>query len=140
MNTFQISNIVRQHSPEFLGVLPGNHLYNLKNNGFVIVNTDECYKTGRHWVALYLNDFTCEFFDSLGQSPTHYHNSWHKFLFEKSGEYIFNDRRIQKLNSDDCGKYCIIYVILRSRGLEFKTIIEMIQNIDLNSFLINLII
>jgi Ulp1 family protease len=139
MNSYEITNILSKHCPSFGGVFPSNKLSNIANNSLVILNTDPEDKVGSHWVALYVNKDTSEFFDSLGNSPRSYHKYWHTFLMKNSKKYIFNDLRLQNFNSSDCGKFCIFYVVLRSSGIEFKSIIKMLQNVDLDRFLNNLI-
>ena len=139
MNTSEITNILLRHYPEFGGVYPANHYHLIKNNSIAILNTDESNRGGRHWVAVIVNNQTCEFFDSLGVPPENYHSYWHKFLIKKSGKYVYNDSALQNLKSADCGKFCIFYTILRSQGIEFSSILRLVKNVDLDSFIYSLI-
>ena len=139
MNTLEINNILRKPSPGFSGVYPAYSLSLIKGNSFAILNTQEANKSGAHWIAIFYNDQKCEFFDSLGRNPKFYHSYWHDFLINKSGEYLFNDERLQNEKSDDCGKFCIFYVVLRSHGIQFSSIISLLKRVDLDSFVTYLI-
>jgi len=138
MNTSEITNILRRHYPEFGGVYPANHIHLIKDNTIAILNTDEANSAGTHWVAVFVNNHTCEFFDSLGENPENYHSYWHKFLIKKCGRYVYNDIALQNLKSDDCGKFCIFYTILRSQGIEFSSIVRLLKNVNLDSFIYSL--
>lgn len=138
MNTNQILNLVTKHSDNFGGVFPADGLNFLKNDRLYILNTDPSQKKGQHWVAMYVNNDLCEFFDSFGKPPIYYHQYWHEYLIAKSKKYIYNKSKLQKYSSEDCGKFCIFYVVLRSKGIHFENIIELVGKTDLNSFLASL--
>lgn len=138
MNTIQILDIVLKNSEHFGGVFPADSINILKNDKLYILNTDPHQKEGQHWVALYMNENLCEFFDSFGKPPGYYHKYWHDCLLAKSKKYIYNRSILQNPSSGDCGKFCIFYVVLRSKGICFKTILELINKTNLNSFLLSL--
>lgn len=138
MNTHQILNIINKHVNNFGGVFPADRISNIDDNKLYIFNTDPHQKKGEHWVAMYVNNDLCEFFDSFGKSPNYYHKFWHDYLLKKSKKYIYNKSKLQNPSTEDCGKFCIFYVVLRSKGINFETILELVGKTDLNSFLVGL--
>ena len=135
MNSLDIVNILNSYCINFGGVYAANKLNIIKTPSFNILNTDEFGKKGKHWIAMYINTDTCEFFDSLGKTPKYYHKYWHDFLIEKAGKYYYNNEQLQHSNSDLCGKYCIYYIIMRSQGVSFETVIEMLYSVDIEKFI-----
>lgn len=139
MNSIEISNILEKHCSNFSGVFPANSLSSIKKNSFAILNSEEIGEDGAHWTAVYINDTCSEFFDSFGKTPEFYHKYWQKLLLKHSSAYLYNDERIQKYNTANCAKFCIFYVFFRSKGMSYKTLMDLIPYIDLDTFLNSLI-
>ena len=139
MNSLEITRILRTYCPEFGGVFAANEMSQLVSPSFSILNTDEVGYGGKHWIAMYINDERCEFFDSFGNAPIFYHNYWHDFLLNKTGSYYCSDVRLQKPGTDTCGKFCIYYVIMRRNGISFQNIIRLLSEIDIDSFVTELV-
>ena len=55
-----------QNEPRFNGVFSRDNLPNSIKNRAYVINLDEYHDIGTHWVALYLNNKTITYFDSLG--------------------------------------------------------------------------
>ena len=55
-----------QNEPRFNRVFSRDNLPNSIKNGAYIINLDEYYDIGTHWVALYVNNKTIIYFDSFG--------------------------------------------------------------------------
>jgi hypothetical protein len=90
----------------------------IKTSAYVI-NTDEHYKQGQHWVAIfYTKKRTCEFFDSFGMGPEFY--GLDKFISKTSNSCITNNIALQSFISEYCGYYCILFILLRSRNISFN--------------------
>ena len=88
-----------------------------------VVNTDRCGNPGRHWTAFHFpRRGPAEFFDSLGNPPEHYHRRFKDVLMANGPRYLYLKNRLQALDSDACGQYCIYYVQQRSRGRTMKDI------------------
>ena len=111
MNTVQIREALKQDpitSKKFCGVFPSDKLPQTVDRypcGFV-ANTDPSSEPGTHWVAFYFpSEQKGEFFDSYGQPPEQYRDSFGDFL--EPYEWQFNTRRLQSAWSDVCGQYCI---------------------------------
>ena len=82
MNTQQIKRALErnpQTEKKFCGVFPADQLLKSLSTfpcGFV-ANTDPSTKPGTHWVVFYFPTYnTGEFFDSYGQTPKHYNESF----------------------------------------------------------------
>ena len=104
-------------------VLPLNHFLEttFSEPSLVIFNYDDCYQTGSHWVAVLINDTDVEYFDSYAIPP--FHHSLTQKISRPSLNKIFkcNSYTFQGLSSV-CGQYCLIYLLLRSRGYQMKSI------------------
>ena len=134
MNTFQINHALKQDpitNRKFCGVLPSDKLpkaIDKKPCGF-IANTDPSREPGPHWEAFYFpSEKEGEFFDSYGQPPEHYGNSFGDFLNNHSYEWKFNSRKLQSNWSDVCGQYCIYYLSHRARGHSMNKIVQLFSN------------
>ena len=55
-----------QNEPRFNGVFSRDNLPNTIKNGASVINLDEYYDIGTHWVALYVNNKIVTYFDSFG--------------------------------------------------------------------------
>ena len=54
-----------QNEPRFNGDYSRDNLTKIKNGAYVI-NLDEFYDIGSHWIALYVNNNNATYFDSFG--------------------------------------------------------------------------
>lgn len=84
-----------------------------KRPRFYVVNTDSCGKPGKHWVVFYFSETICEFYDSLGCTPQYYHTRFKNILLANGSQYRYMTDRIQALDSDVCGQYCIYFIMQR---------------------------
>ena len=101
----------------------------IKNSAFVI-NTDEHYKEGQHWIAIfYTKNRKCEFFDSFGMGPKFY--GLDNFLRKTSYSCYTNKSAIQSIISEYCGIYCVLFILFRSRDISFE---KFLNYFDVNSF------
>ena len=134
MNTFELEHILQRNvSPReiFLGVfaldgLPTRTELRQKNRWFLVCNCCPSTKRGHHWVAVFYNHGSIEFFDSFALSPWAYDVRMTTFLHDTSGarEILFNDVRLQEFDSDACGHYCILFGVARSGGDTFQNIVK----------------
>lgn len=154
LSTVDINKVMYQyqhHYPDyyFMGAVPIDfddlpylnikslNFGNLQNRGKVrigiIFNLDEHYKSGSHWVAMYvdLNRNEIYYFDSYGTMPNkriirlirrvrNYLTQRHK---KKPTIYV-NIIRHQYKNSE-CGVYCINFILRLLKGESYEKIIEM---------------
>ena len=55
-----------QNEPRFNGVYSRDNLPKAIKNGGYVINLDEYFDIGTHWVSLYANNKTVTYFDSFG--------------------------------------------------------------------------
>ena len=130
MNAYEITTLIADHCKNFKGVYAANEIFHIKPPAFIIVNSDEKGSSGKHWIAMYINNEMCEFFDSFGREPTYYHKYWENNFKRFSKNYMYNKVILQDPQSNNCGKFCIYYCVLRSRGVTFESIVDKKINLD----------
>lgn len=128
----------KNSSIDFLGVFPSDGIPKLENllyhspsskilnpiysysssynfaNG-CILNTDPSSQPGEHWVAFFFQASSplspmFEFFDSYGNPPSYYS---FPFLKQMLDQMYYNTEKLQSINSNVCGQYCILYLYYR---------------------------
>ena len=132
MNSLEIEKVLadnKWNTFKFLGcfaadVLPTN--LNNKTPVCFIANVDQSSENGSHWVAFCIPKIDhLEYFCPLGISFYH----WPIFVnyirnimnFES---IVMNRKRIQSINSNLCGVFCIEFLVKRDKGLSFALIIN----------------
>lgn len=133
MNGIQIATILERDpytTNSFGGVYAKDLFASIKSlkNKLFVVNTDNSNYPGSHWVAFNFSSASCEFFDSYGQSPIIY--GLHK-IFQRY-KVTYSNKPIQGFNSSVCGQYCILFLLLRSRGYSYSNIISWFTNDNTN--------
>ena len=139
MNTFELEHILQRNiSPReiFLGVfaldgLPTRTELRQRNRWFLVCNCCPSTKRGHHWVAVFYNHGSIEFFDSFALSPWAYDVRMTTFLHytSRAREILYNDVRLQEIDSDACGHYCILFGVVRSRGDTFQKIVKELSSL-----------
>ena len=136
-----------QNEPRFSGVfsrdnLPKRSSTNKIKNGAYVINLDEYYDIGTHWVALYVNNKAVTYFDSFGVE--HIPKEIMKFIGNKN--IITNIFRIQAYNSVMYGYFCIGFIHFMFNGNSLADFTNLFSpndfkksnDIILNYFLTNL--
>ena len=105
--------------------------------GFYIVNSDEHYKKGTHWMALTMeNDNSATFFDSYGKSPRYYSKDILRFL-ELQENISYQTKTLQNMFSSVCGQHCMFYLLQRARGLSYKNVLKLYcDDVDKNDTMV----
>ena len=106
----------------FEGVFPSDCIPNFCDSKMALVaNFDERSRPGSHWIAMYIENGHCEYFDSYGRPPNigHFIN----FIKRNSKTYSFNKDDLQALDSDVCGYYSIWFLSERARGKSMNQIV-----------------
>ena len=125
LNTRQISEILRTDyftRKIFHGVFARNMLPKKINYpSCLVVNTDNSKGPGEHWIAFFYekNGF-CEFFDPYGLDPKFY--GFLSYIRRTSKGFGWNKIQYQPVDSRACGYYCLLYLFIRSRNLNFGDI------------------
>ena len=84
-----------------------------------LVNIDNGTQNGTHWTCFYVKDTKSYYFDSFGGSPD-------KFLLNQLPKpIIYNNYKIQDINSNLCGSYCLYFFYLIERMNYYDAILKM---------------
>ena len=132
MNSLEIEKVLKENNWnrfKFLGCFAADVLpTNLNNQVPVcfIANVDQSSENGSHWVAFCIPKIDhLEYFCPLGISFYH----WPIFVnyirnimnFES---IVMNRKRIQSINSNLCGVFCIEFLVKRDKGISFAIIVN----------------
>jgi len=99
------------------------------NNGFYIINIQPSTQgNGQHWVCLYLNKATSFYFDSFAVSPP---TDVIQFVRKYSKHLKHNNLIIQNLKSDNCGIFCIIFILFMVKNK--YNYLDYIEEFDTNN-------
>ena len=90
-----------------------------------IVNTARNNSPGEHWVGLIIDERYCYFFDSFGNESLNMDilNKMKQFGFRR---YLYNTQPIQSVFSENCGYFCIAFILSYIRNVPY--------NVFLNNF------
>ena len=105
MSNLKIDDILK-NNVNCIGTYSKDNVPILKNDESTIVNLDDSLGKGAHWISYSKKSTIKFFFDSYGVAyiPDIIKNQYpnHKF--------ICNIYRIQSMDSNQCGRYCILFV------------------------------
>ena len=89
----------------------------------VIYNLDPHFKSGSHWVAVFIDlvKHKCYYFDSYGMEAPDQIQKFMKWLTtqDKDMKLFYNGRRFQ-YKSSECGMYSMFFIIRMLMGDDFK--------------------
>jgi hypothetical protein len=141
MNALQIHKLLTFDShtkPVFKGVYPKNrlprrlHLQPTDPPSAYVVNFDDSHLPGSHWVALFIDPkHGGEYFDSYGNPPIEECQR----LLDLYPPGVYNLTCLQE-KTLVCGQYCVLYLLLRSRGYSMHDIVERL-NVPWNDGLVH---
>ena len=136
MDTRELDSILQGNvatRETFIGVYALDHLpspfemQEQRDRWFIVCNCCPSTRDGRHWIAVFYDRGSVEFFDSFGLSPDAYDERMVRFLDDNSmmvtREVTYNNVQLQALDSDACGHYCVLYGVARSRGDTFHDVV-----------------
>ena len=87
------------------------------DKGFVII--DDGSMNGTHWTCFIVKDNKSFYFDSFGGTPD-------KFLLKQlTKPIIYHNYKIQDINSEVCGSYCLYFFYLIERMKYYDAILKM---------------
>lgn len=120
----------------FFGVFKATKLSSIKQifkikNVSMIVNIKE-RKISGHFIALYLSDSFCLYFDSLGKKKINYYVR--NFLKEKYNFVIMNKLRLQSSKSSYCAHFCSLFC---KKVTSLKTYQSFLQSFNHSNLLSN---
>ena len=131
-----------QNEPRFNGVYSCDNLPNKVKDGVYIINLDEHFDIGTHWIALYILNDNVTYFDSFGVE--HIPKEIKKCIDKST--IVTSIFRIQAYDSVMCGYFCIGFIdfMLESKSLtDFTNLFspndfKKNDDISLNYFLTSL--
>ena len=106
-------------------VLATGHFFEVdvqRKYGVFIVNDQEQWKPGNHWVLVVILPHEFIFFDSFAKSPNHY--SIDKHLRNMKRKIIINRMVLQRPLSNVCGEFCIFFGFFLCRGYRLEDILK----------------
>jgi hypothetical protein len=113
----------------FKGVFPSDRLkiLNTTENQAYIINSEKHNMSGEHWLALIISNDECNFFDSYGFENL---NMDILLSLKKAGlsHYNYNNRQLQPLSSNNCGHYCVAFVLSFVNGYTFCDFLNIFSN------------
>ena len=105
MSNIKINKIL-QHDKNYIRTYSKDNVPVLKNNQSTIINLQDSNQVGSHWTCYRKRNDKIFYFDSYGVAyiPDIIKNQYpnHKF--------ICNIYRIQSMDSNQCGRFCILFV------------------------------
>ena len=116
----------------FSGTFALNQLKSLKQNTFAIWNSSNDLP-GIHWRTVIKRDeHLIELYDSLG--ITQEESNRLLFKIDQTSRAISNSTRLQPKDSENCGKFCIYFILNRYMDwdLEFNDVLNEIFSLDQN--------
>ena len=117
MSNLKIDEILK-HDKNYIGTFSKDNCPVLKNNQSTIINLQDSNLSGSHWVSYCKRNDKILNFDSYGVAyiPDIIKNQYpnHKF--------ICNICRIQSMDSNQCGRFCILFV---KSNIKMKMIITI---------------
>ena len=108
LELFIFINKCKHLKHKFLGIYAAdNYPLNLKENTFIIVNSDKSNQLGTHWLLLCNRDNKYLFGDPLGLPITYYPHICDRLSFADFELVEIIKSPLQKLDSNLCGLFCI---------------------------------
>jgi hypothetical protein len=131
------SEIVKllERVPSFMGTISADEIpllpYHDKNNKLLrgnysfIINTDPANKPGQHWCACFINDLSCEFYNSLADGPTdEFTNDISEFVAKLKPysmlKYKVNRIKDQSNDTESCGWHAARFILNRE-SMDFRS-------------------
>src|SRR5690349_2593707 len=117
MNSDEIRKILKNYKI-FKGVCSRDNIpKNIRRPAAFIVNTDNKYGYGEHWVAiLLLTGNRGEYFDPFGLPVLH--QDFSDYLDSACSKgWLWNNLALQSADDSSCGSWCIAYIKARAQHL-----------------------
>ena len=110
---YPLSNIfindLLKNFKHFEGCYSKDQIHLIENNKSLIFNLEKSYQKGSHWSALSIKNDDVFVFDSFGVG--HIPNNLYKIY--KNYNIITNIYRIQDINSNLCGMFCVLFCLYK---------------------------
>ena len=117
-----------QKKKSFMGCFPSDKIPPICSfPATMIINTADSSSAGEHWVALYMEEKLCLYFDSFGLPVLE--SDIRNFLSRYYSNYVYNKIAIQDVTSKACGLFSIAFV---KSVYSVKSYFNFIQQFDAN--------
>lgn len=136
MNTLELEHYLKSNPLTrklFHNVLPCDFLtQKIKSDRSVVIicNCATSNNIGTHWIAIFIDKFNLEFFDTSGQSFKT-NKYFQKFAQRnKRSKMIYNTVSIQSEISDLCGEYCLLFALHKAHKKSLKSFMNIFRYAD----------
>jgi len=100
--------------------------YSLPRPAAIVINTDPKTKSGKHWVAVYIDhEGKADYMDSFGLPPF---PAAKKCLNSCCEEWQYSTKQVQSFLTVTCGQYCVYFLHERCRGAPMQKILKKFTN------------
>ena len=114
----------------FRGVYAADQLPRQTEDGGYIVNTDPHDRPGRHWLGLWVDQTTCQVFDSYGLPLRVYEDPDLQLWWSQFATVVRSDKTLQALDSMACGHYTLQYLKAKANGVDLPTFLSFWSDTD----------
>lgn len=143
MNTIQLDECLRKNKftkKIFQGVYAADKIPHRKiiKEVFYVINTQNSFNQGEHWLGVYITPRIVELFDSGGRHfKQHYYIS-QLLKYHSHKKFLYNKKSIQGLDSDLCGEFVCLFGLAKSKKITTKkfTTFFNARNLNDNNYLV----
>ena len=125
-----INNLLKKEE-SYLSTFSKDEIPLIENNKSLIFNLQNSNQSGSHWITLSRKDNNIYIFDSfgIGYIPNNIYKIYKKF------NIITNIHRIQDINSNLCGLFCVLFCLYKVNNK--NKFIEFLNMFNVNDFIKN---
>ena len=125
-----INNLLKDEE-SYLSTFSKDDIPLIKNNKSIIFNLHNSNQPGSHWIALVRNNNNIYIFDSfgIGHIPKNIYDIYKDF------NIITNIYRIQHINSNLCGLFCVLFCLYKVNNK--NKFIEFLNMFNVNNYIKN---
>ena len=106
LSSIFINNLLKDYK-NFIGCFSEDQIKLIENNKSMIINLQNSYEPGSHWIALKRVNNTIFVFDSFGTG----YLPIGIFKIYKNFKIIANIYRMQDITSNLCGMLCVLFIL-----------------------------
>lgn len=103
LSSYEIQEICTKNDIRFNGIYCRNEIPKVLQEGWYVLNLDKASGDGTHWCCWCCGKTMNLYFDSFGFPPP-------TDLEKRLGTYTYNSKKIQNMNSDSCGWFCLMAI------------------------------
>ena len=125
-----INNLLKNEK-SYLGTFSKDEIYLIENNKSIIFNLQNSNEKDSHWISLSRKNNNIFTFDSfgIGYIPKNIYDIYKNF------NIITNIYRIQDINSNPCGLFCVLFCLYKVNSK--NKFIEFLNMFNVNDYIKN---